>query len=282
MAVDSVSADNYAIYRKSGDLDCVLGGLRKAISIKKRTGSKTLINVRMVIMKQNEHEISAIECMARDAGADVFTIKSLNPSHGVIAKDEELLPTDPQYRRYEYIPGTFERVRADAICRRVWTMSNILSNGDVVPCTYDYDSEMKVGNVFETPFTQIWNSSAYSELRKRIYHDMQAIPKCSRCGVNFMLTEYRWFVKASDLRFGNRLAISVDNPDVEITRLTDKVFQYAETLAALKGQIDAIQSSIGWKMLERLRLLRNALIPESVYLRLRKYLLRVQKKETRV
>jgi radical SAM protein with 4Fe4S-binding SPASM domain len=210
VAVDSVSADNYKIYRKSGDLDAVLGGLRKAAAIKKRTGSETLINVRMVIMKQNEHEISAIEQMARNEGADVFTVKSLNPSCGIVAKDEELLPVNPQYRRYKYIPGTFERVRTDAICQRVWMMSNIFSNGDVVPCCYDYDSEMKIGNVFETPFTKLWNGTAYRALRRRIYNDMNSIPKCNHCGINFMLSECGWFVKVSDLRPGSGQAVPVD------------------------------------------------------------------------
>lgn len=200
VAVDSILADKYEIYRKNGDIDRVLGGLANAISVKKRIGSKTLINVRMVIMKQNEHEIEEIENMARISGADLFTVKSLNPSCGLVARDEELLPVNPRYRRYEYIPNTYERARTDAICRRVWTMSNIFSNGDVVPCCYDYDSEMKVGNIFETPFTQIWNNSAYRQLRKRIYHEMQTIAKCNHCGINFKLTEHGWFVKAIDLQ----------------------------------------------------------------------------------
>lgn len=200
VAVDSILADEYEVYRKNGDLDRVLGGLNKAVSVKKRIGSKTLINVRMVIMRHNEHEIEEIEHMARVSGADVFTVKSLNPSCGMVAQDEELLPTNLRYRRYEYIPNTYERMRTDAICRRIWTMSNIFSNGDVVPCCYDYDSEMKVGNIFETPFTQIWNNSAYRQLRKKIYHEMQTIAKCNHCGINFKLSEHGWFVKASDLK----------------------------------------------------------------------------------
>jgi radical SAM protein with 4Fe4S-binding SPASM domain len=200
VAVDSILADKYEVYRKNGDIGRVLGGLNKAVSVKKRIGSKTLINVRMVIMRQNEHEIEEIENMARVSGADVFTVKSLNPSCGMVAQDEELLPTNLRYRRYEYIPNTYERMRTGAICRRIWTMSNIFSNGDVVPCCYDYDSEMKVGNIFETPFTQIWNNSAYRQLRKKIYHEMQTISKCNHCGINFKLSEHGWFVKASDLR----------------------------------------------------------------------------------
>jgi len=204
VAVDSISPDKYEIYRRRGNVDYVLLGLNKAVLVKKRLGSKTLINVRMVIMKQNEHEIDSIENMARVSGADIFSIKSLNPSCGMVAQDKELLPENSHYRRYEYVANTYERVRTDAICKRVWTMSNILSNGDVVPCCYDYDSEMKVGNILQTPFTQIWNDSAYRRLRKNIYHEMRTIAKCSHCGINYKLSERGWFMKAIDLSSDNK------------------------------------------------------------------------------
>lgn len=168
VAVDSIDPDNYEVYRRHGALESVLSGLDTAVSAKRQISSETLINVRMVVMKQNELEINAVEHMARQAGADVFTLKTLNPSCGVTALDEELLPVNPVYRRYEYMPGSLERVRSDSVCRRVWTMSNIFSNGDVVPCCYDYDSSMKAGNAFEKPFPEIWNSAGYREIRKRI------------------------------------------------------------------------------------------------------------------
>ena len=84
VAVDSIGADRYKVYRKDGDLDRVLGGLNNAVSVKKRIGSRTLINVRMVVMKQNEHEIEDVLHLARVSGADLFTVKSLNPSCGVV------------------------------------------------------------------------------------------------------------------------------------------------------------------------------------------------------
>jgi len=206
VAVDSLVADQYEIYRKKGEIDQVLNGLKTAVSVKKRIGSNTLINVRMVIMKQNEHEIKDVEKMARDYGADVFTVKSLNPSCGMFSQDEELLPMSQKFRRYEYIPNTYERVRTGAICRRIWTMSNIFSNGDVVPCCYDYDSEMKVGNIFETPFTRIWNSPAYRQLRKKIYTQMHTIAKCNQCGINYKLSDNGWIIKAVDLSMPDREA----------------------------------------------------------------------------
>jgi radical SAM protein with 4Fe4S-binding SPASM domain len=113
-----------------------------------------------------------------------------------------MLPGNPKYRRYVYKQGTNERIREDGICRRVWTMPNIFSNGDVVPCCYDYKAEQKVGNVFEKPFREIWNANEYRELRKMVYNEKENIPKCSACYINFKLSESGWFVESEDYSMG--------------------------------------------------------------------------------
>jgi radical SAM protein with 4Fe4S-binding SPASM domain len=112
--------------------------------------------------------------------------------------DNEIIPENPEYRRYVYKSGTYERIRIDVPCKRIWHMSNIFSNGDVVPCCYDYNSEMKVGNVFEKPFTEIWNGPTYRDLRKKIYYEKDSIPKCRECTMNFKLSKDGWFVEAHD------------------------------------------------------------------------------------
>jgi radical SAM protein with 4Fe4S-binding SPASM domain len=90
----------------------------------------------------------------------------------------------------------------NAICSRVWLMSNIFSNGDVVPCCYDYNAEMKVGNIRHQRFSKIWNSPEYRALREKIYHDKDSFAKCKACGCNYELTPNGWFVESID--FNNR------------------------------------------------------------------------------
>lgn len=54
-------------------------------------------------------------------------------------------------------------------CDWPFTRAFIASNGDVVPCCMISDSSViKMGNVFEKPFKEIWNSSVYRDFRKRI------------------------------------------------------------------------------------------------------------------
>jgi radical SAM protein with 4Fe4S-binding SPASM domain len=198
IAIDSLQQDRYKVYRKGGDLRKAIQGLEKLVEIKKKVRSKTLLNLRMVIMKSNEQELPAMRDLARKLKIDTFTVKTANPSCGSKAMDDEIIPLNPAYRRYEYDPGTHERIRIDTVCDRVWVMSNIFSNGDVVPCCYDYDSELKVGNAFEKPFSQIWNSPAYQELRKKIHLERDTILKCKECGINFKLSQAGWFVETHE------------------------------------------------------------------------------------
>jgi radical SAM protein with 4Fe4S-binding SPASM domain len=198
VAIDSLYEDNYQVYRQGGSLNKAVTGLEKVLALKRRLNSETLINMRMVMMKQNEHELKKMRKLAQKLKVDRFTVKTLNPSCGLASMDHQLIPDNPLYRRYQYKEGTYERVRQETVCHRVWFMSNIFSNGDVVPCCYDYNSEIKVGNIKDEPFTNIWNGPAYRELRKKIYHQKDAIEKCRECTINFKLSPGGWFPEIHD------------------------------------------------------------------------------------
>ncbi len=200
VAIDSIHADIYRKYRKKGSLDKALSGIRKVIEIKKRIRSSTTINFRMVVMRQNEHEAAEMERTARRIGADVFSVKTLNPACGEVSLDSEFVPKDLRYRRLEYHPDTWERISVDKDCERPWIMANIFSDGSVVPCCYDFDGTMKVGNAFQEPFGKIWNGPAFVQLRKRILTDRYNIPHCRQCLINYKYTPQGMFCRSVDFR----------------------------------------------------------------------------------
>jgi radical SAM protein with 4Fe4S-binding SPASM domain len=200
VAIDSIHDAEYQAYRIGGRLDRAVEGLKKVVKLKKQLGSRTLINLRMVVMRHNEGQVDELRRLARELGADRFTVKTLNPSCGSVSMDSELVPLNKKFRRFKYVGDTWERIPVKVSCGRVMTMSNIFSNGDVVPCCYDFDASMKVGNAFETPFTRIWMSPEYREVRRRVNEHRDEIPRCNNCHINFQLSKTGWFAEATDLK----------------------------------------------------------------------------------
>lgn len=205
VAIDSLHEEGYRVYRKKGNIHRVITGLKNLLKLKKQLGSKTLINMRMVIMKHNEKELQGMRRLAQELDIDRFSVKTVYPGHISDTTDKEIVPKNPKYRRYKYKKGTYERIRINTHCKRIWQMSNIFSNGDVVPCCYDYNSKLKVGNILEEPFSRIWNSPAYQKLRKRIYYHKDSIDKCRKCTINYKLFRTGWFVEPREFDINSKI-----------------------------------------------------------------------------
>ena len=211
IAIDSLKNDSYEFYRRGGNLDIALAGLKNVVTLKKKLHSATRINLRMVLMNSNEDERDHLRSVARRLQVDTFTVKTAYPNCGAIQNDALIVPTNPEHRRYAYKPGTFERIRTGGPCTKPWFMFNIHSNGNVVACNYDYNQEMTVGNAFEQPLTGIWNSEACRALRKKLFYDKDTLPKCRECDVNFKLSRAGWFVEVTELNIsaGKRLSRAI-------------------------------------------------------------------------
>lgn len=196
VAVDSIAPESYDVYRKRGTLGEVRAGVEGMVDLKRKLGSKTRIVVRTVVMKQNERELASTREYARSIGADHFVVKTLNPACGSTSLDSELVPDNPRYRRLAYREGTMDRIPSEELCARIWKMSNIFSNGDVVPCCYDFCGDMKLGNISERPFTEIWIGPAYKELRRRVYTAKDTVERCRQCVDSYQLSESGMFAES--------------------------------------------------------------------------------------
>ncbi|MBI3360659.1 MAG: SPASM domain-containing protein, partial [Chloroflexi bacterium] len=76
-------------------------------------------------------------------------------------------------------------------CLRPWTTAYITANGNALPCcispfaTSDYES-LKLGNVFDRPFDDLWNDERYQGWREQLLSD-KPHPACAGCGVHWSL-----------------------------------------------------------------------------------------------
>ncbi len=76
-------------------------------------------------------------------------------------------------------------------CLRPWSTAYVTANGNCLPCcispfaTTDYDS-LKLGNLFERPFADIWNDAVYQRWRATLLSDTPHLA-CQGCGVHWSL-----------------------------------------------------------------------------------------------
>lgn len=154
----------------------------------------------MVLTRQNEHEIGAMRKLARELGVDRFSIKTFNPSQIDELYDEEIVPVKPIYRRYQYKKGTYERIKIPFQCPKIASQCTIHSSGNVVPCCWWYDDDHSTLSVLaDSGLTNIWNSTSYQNLRKKILYEKDSISYCMKCPYNYKFSKTGWFIESIDL-----------------------------------------------------------------------------------
>jgi len=156
-----------------------------------------MVGVTTVITRQNAHEVPDIVALAARLHVDGIVLR---PTVGNWGKESMRPHTDPiRLDRSETAPileqaqavakkrGTRlaiyrpEGIWRNAVCPWPWTGAFIAANGDVVPCCRISDPDtVCMGNAFEKPFSQIWNSKGYRDLRERLRdHNLPSF--CANC-----------------------------------------------------------------------------------------------------
>jgi MoaA/NifB/PqqE/SkfB family radical SAM enzyme len=113
--------------------------------------------------------------------------RPFDPSTGLRASSAQDRSFDDAQDR----PFDFAQDRPWSACFRLWETTYITANGNVLPCcispfsTTDYAS-LVLGNVFQTPFAQVWNGAKYVK-RRAALHTAQPLHPCELCGVNWSL-----------------------------------------------------------------------------------------------
>lgn len=85
-----------------------------------------------------------------------------------------------QYYTSSSVPVT------DHVCKVPWLATYIRPNGDVAPCYLNY----AVGNIRDSDFRQIWQSTGYRALRKELKRS-GPLPACHRCTGSFLFSTGR-------------------------------------------------------------------------------------------
>lgn len=72
-------------------------------------------------------------------------------------------------------------ISEEGFCHGLRQMIGILADGTVVPCCLDADGNAALGNVFETPLSEILTSEPFVSARESMFNRKVVLPLCQHC-----------------------------------------------------------------------------------------------------
>jgi len=185
VCLDGASKETHERYRVGSDFYAVKKNIADFCAAKRKRGlKKPFISLQCLLTKQNKHEIPQIIELARSLGAQELAFKTLSLGSSVsvaekIKRAEEFLPSN-DISRYDFKDGEPVLKSQPKLCS--WLRQTVvLWNGDVVPCCYDVEGSLVIGNVFEDGgLKKVWQSEKYKKYRQKIIRKEFAL--CRNCG----------------------------------------------------------------------------------------------------
>jgi len=192
VALDGVTEETYARLRTGGSAGRVIENTRILIEERSRArAKKPLVNLRMVVSKENEHEVEPFRQLARSLGVDMVSFKAFSTRQKGFADpgiDERYAPGNEGYRWYRYRDGFVpDRKPKRYNCRFPWTKPTLFPDGAVLACEFDFRYEHVFGNINDQSFEEIWFGPKARQFRTQFKADRDCISFCRDCVYDYKL-----------------------------------------------------------------------------------------------
>jgi radical SAM protein with 4Fe4S-binding SPASM domain len=185
-SIDGATAAVFERVRVGGTFSKVSENIRRLVALRGHE-RQPAVEVYTVVTRENVAELPDIVRLAKNLGVDAITFQLFVSNWGKAEMEQRAGATrisrthpdlDAALREAHAVAGELTmpiRIKHDNFlsreqpCDWPWRSAYIASNGDVVPCCIVADSSViRMGNVFEQDFGEIWNNPAYQQLRTQI------------------------------------------------------------------------------------------------------------------
>jgi radical SAM protein with 4Fe4S-binding SPASM domain len=187
VSMDGATQETYNKYRVNGELSKVIENVKALVEAKQRLRIDTpVIELQFLVLKHNEHELELIRELAKELKVDQLRLKTAQ----IYEKEDitNFLPTNPKYRRYKIVEGDFElKFGIKNRCQRIWTSPVINWNGDMAVCCFDKEGSIKLGNIKENTFFELWKNNKFMSFRESILTNRKQFEVCRICGEGIKL-----------------------------------------------------------------------------------------------
>jgi radical SAM protein with 4Fe4S-binding SPASM domain len=150
---------------------------------KVKSKGRIQVMVSMIDFDMNEESIRAQESYWKDiAGVDQFLCKDFSTWDGNAGDINALAGSGRAVGDVD---------KSAVACTLPWEVMTVTWNGDVVPCCYDYDAKMVLGNMGEQSLSDIWNGEKLQSIRGEFIANRVTNPLCRHCEKLYMPLEMR-------------------------------------------------------------------------------------------
>jgi len=181
--IGGMTQETHEVYRVKGNFARTMGNLAATIRQRHEQRSKLQIEVGLILMKHNEHEVELFRRTIIDMGADRAVV--VDPCVRTLEQGRAFLPVDRAHWIYDeaaFNRGVLKpKVLPDNTCPWIYYSLAIHVNGDVVPCCRDPKGQEVMGNIFRESLDEIWNGPRYRDFRARIQQNQGAVEICRLC-----------------------------------------------------------------------------------------------------
>jgi len=182
ISLDGTTQKVYESYRKGGNIEKVLEGTRNIVKWKKKLKSrKPYLLFQFLVVRPNEHQIDEVKTLAKQIGVDGVLFKTAQIYD--YKNGNSLIPTIDKYSRYrKNDDGSYSlKNKLANKCWKMWHSNVITWDGKVVPCCFDKDAKMVMGDLKDNSFYDIWDNGNYSVFRDAISKGRDQIEMCKNC-----------------------------------------------------------------------------------------------------
>lgn len=192
ISLDSPYRDRYEDIRKGASFDTLLKNIKKLVGISQR--EKDSISIHLVYIDQKKDELEDIVNLSQELGVKVITVGKLMSYSGSCAKERRsITPVDMRELKNvadkKGIDLSFNFYKNFRLSKKIigcnwpWRYAFISYEGVVTPCCSLKDpTKIKLGNIFEESFKDIWQGEKFVEFRQNIkFRSFPSICLETRC-----------------------------------------------------------------------------------------------------
>jgi len=182
ISIDGATQEVYEKYRKGGKLQKAIDGAVFINHWKKELKSITpFVEIQFIVFKTNEHQFNEMKRLKKELHADRLVFKTAQLYN--FENGNELMTTKDKFSRYRKLKtGKFEiKNKLKNHCKRMWMGAVLNSEGKVLPCCFDKNSDYSFGNMNDNSFKAVWHNEKAFSFRTSILQNRKQHEMCRNC-----------------------------------------------------------------------------------------------------